>query len=66
MSKVYGEVIMNVSNKHWTEFDKIGINRDLVSEQECGIWLKNLGCHFLVTDEQKEKLVELNTKIQCE
>ena len=55
---------MKIIEKYWKEFDKIGIDRNLVEIQECGIWFKNIGASLCATDEQKKELVNLNTKIQ--
>lgn len=53
-----------IKKKYWKEFDKLDIDRNLVNEQLCGIWFKNIGCMFCVTEEQIKKLAILNTEIQ--
>jgi len=54
---------MKITKEHWKEFDKIGISRDLVSEQEYGIWFKTVGGSFCATYDQKKQLLELETRI---
>lgn len=57
---------MIVTADHWKEFDKLGIDKNLVEECESGIWFKNIGNSMVVNNQAKFKLVELNTKIQIE
>lgn len=57
------QALGQITEAHWKIVDKIGIARHLLSKQPCGLWFKTIGGTFCVTDEQKLKLVTLNTKI---
>ena len=55
-----------LKKKYWKEFKKLGISKNFVSEQACGIWFKNMGCQLATNPNKTKKLVMLNTKIQAE
>jgi len=51
-------------NKWNKRLEEIGINKDLVELNEHGFFAKNVACQMLMSNEDKFKLINLNTEIQ--